>query len=331
MSDILETRRPAARFHRLATDAAPTGEGLDLWRSLFVDHAELWTPERADRRGYHGEYLVCAGDDGVHFARITCDATRSRFRRDGCDEVLLAGVVHGTGRFSHGDDERDVVGPETGLYLMDGPRGPASDSTAHRNIYLAIPRAVAVQAMGGDAPLGRKALMKLPDSALGRILWAQMQALAEHGPDLAPHEAATAMQATSLLGQSLLRQLRPDRSADRAWRDEALVLAADRLIHQRGGDLGLTGASVAAALGCSRSRLYQALKAQGVSLHDTLARVRFERARALLRDPMQSVSDVADVLGYADASAFGKAFRRAFGISPGDWRRMEGAAGSPRA
>jgi AraC-like DNA-binding protein len=42
----------------------------------------------------------------------------------------------------------------------------------------------------------------------------------------------------------------------------------------------------------------------------------------LLRDPALDIGDVSLRCGYADLSAFGKAFRRRFGISPRDWRAM---------
>lgn len=63
--------------------------------------------------------------------------------------------------------------------------------------------------------------------------------------------------------------------------------------------------------------------AQGTCFSDYLADARLQRARALLASPAQQhrrVLDIALECGYDNISAFGRAFRRRFGITPGDVR-----------
>lgn len=57
-----------------------------------------------------------------------------------------------------------------------------------------------------------------------------------------------------------------------------------------------------------------------------LTRVRMQKAAALLRDSWAATAEVADQVGYVSDTAFCKAFKRAYGQSPGAYRRMAKAA-----
>lgn len=73
------------------------------------------------------------------------------------------------------------------------------------------------------------------------------------------------------------------------------------------------GLSAAAA-----SRLFRA--ATGESAVAFRTRLRISRATELLADPDQTLAAVAAHVGYADAFAFSKAFRRIMGCAPHPWR-----------
>lgn len=65
-------------------------------------------------------------------------------------------------------------------------------------------------------------------------------------------------------------------------------------------------------------------QATGQPPHAWISQRRIERAQALLSRPGAELSQVALALGYPDQSAFGTAFRRATGVSPGRWRSAAG-------
>lgn len=77
---------------------------------------------------------------------------------------------------------------------------------------------------------------------------------------------------------------------------------------------------IAAMLGQSGRSLQRRLKAVGTSFSDLLETAQHERALVLLADPELSASDVAVLLGFAEPSAFFRAFRRWTGTTPGTWR-----------
>lgn len=52
-------------------------------------------------------------------------------------------------------------------------------------------------------------------------------------------------------------------------------------------------------------------------------------AAGLLRDPDHLLSDIAHAVGYSSAYAFANAFKRAYGVAPGRYRRGENGSGGP--
>jgi AraC-like DNA-binding protein len=86
--------------------------------------------------------------------------------------------------------------------------------------------------------------------------------------------------------------------------------------------------AVASALGIQPRTLHRLLGKTGTSFNRVLEGTRFEAARRMLRDPAAPVVSIAWSLGYADASAFSRAFRRWSGMTPTEWRR-EAESGAP--
>jgi AraC family transcriptional regulator len=54
-----------------------------------------------------------------------------------------------------------------------------------------------------------------------------------------------------------------------------------------------------------------------------LRRQRIERAKMLLHDPTLDLTQIAMILGYANQSSFGVAFKREIGLTPTQWRARE--------
>ncbi len=79
--------------------------------------------------------------------------------------------------------------------------------------------------------------------------------------------------------------------------------------------------AAAASLGLSTRTLRRRLAAEGTSFRAELEGLRRELAARYLGDARLSVTETAARLGYRDVAAFGHAFRRWYGESPGRWRR----------
>ncbi len=83
---------------------------------------------------------------------------------------------------------------------------------------------------------------------------------------------------------------------------------------------------VARAFGMNRRTFARRLQERGTTFRALLDAVRYDAARALLRSSAASLEDIANRLGYADVTAFSRAFRRWSGASPAIWRRRQMAA-----
>jgi AraC-like DNA-binding protein len=86
---------------------------------------------------------------------------------------------------------------------------------------------------------------------------------------------------------------------------------------------------VAAFFSMHSRTLGRRLNAFGISFQDLLDEGRFEIARQMLEGSAMDVLQIAELLGYADASAFTRAFRRWTGTTPARWR-VEHRAGKRR-
>jgi AraC-like DNA-binding protein len=77
---------------------------------------------------------------------------------------------------------------------------------------------------------------------------------------------------------------------------------------------------IARALGMSQRSMQRRLHESGTSYEAVLGEVRKELACAYLREGRYSVGELAFTLGFEDASAFARAFRRWTGVSPSTFR-----------
>jgi AraC-like DNA-binding protein len=82
----------------------------------------------------------------------------------------------------------------------------------------------------------------------------------------------------------------------------------------------LSGDRVADALSLHPRTLRRRLTAEGTGLTAVAAAARFDVARQLLRETDVALSEIAELLGYADFSAFARAFRSWANRPPGQWR-----------
>lgn len=80
-------------------------------------------------------------------------------------------------------------------------------------------------------------------------------------------------------------------------------------------------AQLAEQLGLSLRNLRRRLQGEGVSLQLLLDEVRHDLALAHLRHSQHSLLEIACLLGFADQSAFTRAFRRWQSCAPSAWRR----------
>lgn len=119
------------------------------------------------------------------------------------------------------------------------------------------------------------------------------------------------------------RRRHPEAPRER-WLAEAAAVVA------RGGARPMTVEALARALGTTRSHYTRGFRrATGLTPAAWLRSERLRLAARLLVAPSEPLKAVAERTGFADAGHLGKAFRRQFGMTPGEYRRQRrgGATG----
>lgn len=118
-----------------------------------------------------------------------------------------------------------------------------------------------------------------------------------------------------------LRRWRQENDTDWPHVDDPAVATALRHIH-RAPHRAWTVSELSAAVGMSRTAFTRHfVRALGRPPRDYLTGVRMSRAARLLRETDMPLATIARELGYSTEFAFGGAFRREYGISPGRFRR----------
>lgn len=123
----------------------------------------------------------------------------------------------------------------------------------------------------------------------------------------------------------LLHRLMKERAGEQHERTrDTFAAQVRRVIGPLLGSPACSLAVVASRLGLHGRTLNRRLAAEGTSFRRIREDVRLEAACHMLASGGRPVFQVADVLGYADATAFTRAFRRWAGIPPAQWRRERG-------
>jgi AraC family transcriptional regulator len=139
--------------------------------------------------------------------------------------------------------------------------------------------------------------------------------------------------ADEFLGRESLRATVPARIV--AWVEPGCLAAwqTRRVLDYIEEHLGakLTVEDIAAAVELSKCHFARVFKSTlGISPMAYVAARRVERAKCMMIDSAESLADIALSCGFADQSHFSRQFRRAVGVTPGQWRRSSArTAGGP--
>ena len=111
--------------------------------------------------------------------------------------------------------------------------------------------------------------------------------------------------------------------ANHAWLSavgDPSVMRALAAMHERPGD-PWTVRSLAKIAGLSRSAFVARFRRiVGDAPMHHLLRTRMQRAAGALIEGRRALPEIAESIGYDSESAFHRAFRRIYGVTPGDWR-----------
>ncbi|MET7246868.1 helix-turn-helix domain-containing protein [Methylobacterium sp. EM32] len=312
---------------RFSTDvAAQTGQdGFEAYHDLYASAADVGrldetfavevTAERLD-----GMILFDRRLRGVAHARAP-----RRVLRDGFDHFTAQLVLGGALTVDTPGGSRVVAPGEIALIDMSRPMETRADRA--RVLTLSIPRAEIETVVhetgrlhGAIVPQDRARLLAL---FLGSIL----DELHGHGPGDRQRlaRATSELLALTLSGLNALgrQPAGPSETGQAALQVAAAAACRRRARHYIDAHLATTPDAVARAIGVSRSVLYRAFEPSGGVARAIRSR-RLARLRSLLVRPDETarIADLALASGFSSESDGGRAFKAAFGLSPGAFRRL---------
>ncbi|MFE3766725.1 helix-turn-helix domain-containing protein [Streptomyces sp. NPDC059104] len=288
----------------------------------------LNTPRAADFRA-----SITHLDLGVvRLSAVSCPPVLSRrtpahVRRGDPEDLQLALVTRGGVRISQRGNDSTVAGA---LVLTDTSRPSQGACTGARTetVVVQIPRRVL--ALGSDRVDGLLARGLAADTGSGAILADFMKSLLARGPHCRPEELRGMGSITLDLATAFLaRQLGDPGQAPAEARARETLQRIHRFVENNLGDPDLTPRAIAERHHMSLRRLHALFGDQPLTVSAHIRHRRLERAHAdLARAELSGrpVQVIAARWGFSSATAFSRAFREAYGLTPTEHRACSLAA-----
>ncbi|MFJ1455329.1 helix-turn-helix domain-containing protein [Nocardia sp. N2S4-5] len=252
--------------------------------------------------------LVEFSSKRIRYARST-----RHIRMDDDRSARLVITLAGGIGLSQGEDTVWLRPGQLGMITMGRPMSLAHNDNAHGWI-LTVPAAELPARCRDRPPLALD-----PKHALLSTVAAMTGQLAAHRETMSTWEfLQISSRLVELLGISL-----DDQRAPYETRLGAIARDARGYVEKCSDDPGVTAASIAEHLGCSRRMLEVALQSVQTSPARLLRETRLRRARQRLQDPFRadSISAIAFESGFGSMSAFNEAFVREYDLPPGQFRQ----------
>ncbi|MFF6994496.1 helix-turn-helix domain-containing protein [Streptomyces sp. NPDC008313] len=320
------TARPTAggySVQSLGTGAVSPHERTDFWSEHVASYQTRMDFRYAESESFRGEMtrqrsgtyqLVTWECDPVEYVR-----TPGLVRQDPEDGYRF--LLPFSGELLLRQDDREArLAPGAGSLLTLSAPCRVLNGQSVSGAILSIP------AQEIDGPLNLKAPLATGidlTTGLGRVVNTMILSAYQEREDLTTAQFDAVLdRVVELLCMLATGDDRPD-APGHLTEVEAMVR---RHVRDHAADPGLTGTSMARALGWSLRQIQLALQRVGTTPRDL---IREERLR-LVRDRLRcadcenlTITDLAYASGFSSASALSTAFRQRFGVSP---REMRGAA-----
>jgi AraC-like DNA-binding protein len=262
------------------------------------------------------------GEAGVEM--LTGHCFEHRYSPHFHEEVVVATFTSGAQRHSIGR-RSGVAGPGSILIIPSGEThsGEAAQEAgwSYRAFYPDRTTLAAIASdlfgQGQSASLTFDLVPMHQDQALSRRLAALHEVImcAVSEPLARQQAFAAAMAAV------LVRYAQPMKDPTTARAEPTMIRRAVDLVHARLGDADLSITDMARAAGLSSYHFMRCFRATtGLTAHAFVVQQRVCRARKLLADGLSS-AEVALSVGFSDQSHLIRHFRRALGVTPGQYAR----------
>jgi AraC-like DNA-binding protein len=312
-----------------STDNLPARDRFAHWREVRAEKiygvAIELEPEK--RLGFQGRFSACSvGDAAVvemHASSYRVHRSERSIANAPSDSLCIYQQINNSVWFETGRRGEFTIGPG-GLAIShsDLPyrTAPTTDAGFHLRI-VKIPFALCRPLIEKDLGLAPKLLANAPGT--NTMLAAYFRGLVERAPRLDGEAAGVAVRTLAQLALIARGLATPGAEPSRA----AIRAAQLQVVYQFvGANLQRTRLSTemtAVALGISVRQLHLLFEPTGTTFARYVQSRRLETACAMLSEAAErTVLDVAIACGFDSLSTFYRVFRIAYGVPPGDYRRM---------
>ncbi len=303
----------------------------EAWRNLVSAVFEPVLPDDHARHDLRAEVssvhfgqvlLVNAKAEAQHFRR-----TRRLIATEGLDHYLIQVYRDGICDGTYGDVQNTVHPGD--VKIIDLAQPFHTFNTDFDNTTLTIPRAALAPLL--DRPDSLHGTVLPGASPLGSVLGAHIQALSAAGPNLTPREGAILAAGSVRLVAACLGANPRSRDETQAYKAAAMGQAVRDFIDENIGSPLLGPDLLARHFSLSRAGLYRLFTDDGgVAAYIQTRRLR--QCFLAITDPAQAhrrYGDIAHANGFSSDAHFSHAFRRAFGMTPGEARNEAAAIHAP--
>ncbi|WNG27598.1 helix-turn-helix domain-containing protein [Cystobacter fuscus] len=290
---------PIARF---STEALPEAERFGAWHDAMSALYEVSSSTDA-ARGRFSARATCIQLGPMILGTMHADAlayerSPARIRSDSLDHFIL------------GLADEEVLIQDLGQPLSL-PMGPLSGAC------IVLPRSMMAQVLPATETLHGARLT----GGMARLLLEHTQSLIRAAPALTASQAPHLARATQQVIAACLMPTRATLDGVRPHLQATALVRARRFIERNLTEPDLSSARISAAVGVSRSVLYELFAPfQGVARY-ILGR-RLERIHSALADSGEHrrIADVASEFGLMNEAHFSRVFRKRFGYAPREIR-----------
>ncbi|MFB9474175.1 helix-turn-helix domain-containing protein [Nonomuraea salmonea] len=308
----------------------PPAERFDWWCGLIGRHMMPLRISSEHEDDYRASLKVLSlGQATVSAPRypdLHTVRTARLIRQGDPDQWWMTLTCSGSMSIEQGGRRADLAAGD--LMLMDTSQ--PYDSRVHCRdaglagiISLQVPRAALPVP---EQKLRRHVARPLPSARGSGALLAQfLRGLVREGRALGDAESdALGRAAIELTAAFLAEQADVTRLLPEETRRQTLARQIKAYVREHLGDGTLSPARIAAAHNISVRYLHNVFEDERQTVSEYVRTQRLERCRADLADPRlgrRGVAEIARRWGMPDAAAFSRAFRRAYGMPPGEYRR----------
>lgn len=246
--------------------------------------------------------------------------TEMNIARDGLDCYAIRLLERGQSE-QHDHPGTNMTQRPGDILVADLGRISSSETSAFSNLTLVIPRPLLSAQLHRADDQHQRLLHR--DDPFTALLRDHMLSLKQQLPRMSSEQVESLIPATTGLIAACLNNQPPGQSDNRYTRDICNREAIRRYIDHNLHDSALSPATVARAIGVSRSRLYQLTDELG----GIASYIRERRLSHAFRQLVQSaggrsISAIAMDCGFSSSSDFSRSFKRRFGLTAREVQRQ---------